>query len=494
MAALTIQDVRREIWNALQRYRNELEGLDVGVIEVDKIRELTSGAGVTVEDDLFLDEDLYVDDIYERTSDHGVVVHADLDLSGQALRFHSTVYIELDGASLSFVTGMVERFHVDATSLDLSVDLDLSGNDLLDVGNLSVDGIDGLSDPLLIHAWDATAGDTDGHDFHLRAGRASGTGIDGNLILQDVDGNARLTVSGATGSLSANDTLNVLGLLTAAAALNVTGDVNVVAGDVYVDQGKKIFFDTDLDTYGYCIADDLFFFYAGGVLDFGFSSTAIDVFVNVDMNTKDIQNAGDVECDSLTKDGAGAIVVNSTISIANLDQIAAKGDDMLGTAADTWGVLTAGSNGQIRVCDSGEATGHKYVGQIMPLIFHYPGTSSGASLNTYSAYPTLGGLSTQRDLPVPWDGEVVAIDAWVDVNAYTSGDIAYQVWINGVASSSGAQFTPSGVANGQASSETGLSISFSAGDNIACRRIYVSGVGITTDDVVVILYVRVKAT
>jgi hypothetical protein len=169
------------------------------------------------------------------------------------------------------------------------------------------------------------------------------------------------------------------------------------------------------------------------------------------------------------------------------------GDIMLGSGVGQHAPLTVGDDGKIIVADSSQTLGVGYRGQLIPLLFHYPNASSATSLNTYSAYPTIGGAYQRRDLPVPWSGEISAAAAWVDVNAYTSGDICYEVWINGVADTEMMQFTPSGVGNGQESYDTGLSIPFSANDKISCRRKLITPVGITTDDVVILLYARVEA-
>ena len=72
-----------------------------------------------------------------------------------------------------------------------------------------------------------------------------------------------------------------------------------------------------------------------------FNKASIDFFQDLDMNTDDILNVGNIELDSISKDGAGSISITSTLSVAattTLRELVPDGDNTrsCGQPATRW--------------------------------------------------------------------------------------------------------------------------------------------------------------
>ena len=313
------------------------------------------------------------------------------------------------------------------------------------VASLNVDQVDGKDETefVLVDGTRALTGNwgVGGFDFDNVGGGTfdSITGGDATLQITGLAGTGGVSVSGGTNGAGVGGVTNFSGGVGSTSG----GDIFIFGGDGGTDGGDTFVFGGDG-----IIGDD-------GTVFIGDAQTSQ---VDIGDGTIVVSILGD------------AVVGFTPTTLADWDGSADPGDmnDALDELAE-------------RAKDIEQ---HNCVW----LTLGYPAESSTDNFTLEGTARSKSGDGNRRGHgPMMYAGSVIGMQGVVDVNAYVSGDVEFDIRIGsgaGLTTKETMAFGVTGIANGYAQNETYAlgAVPFSVGDFIQVRRAFDSGVGITTDD------------
>lgn len=233
------------------------------------------------------------------------------------------------------------------------------------------------------------------------------------------------------------------------------------ASDLEIADGKKIYLDTDKDTYIYCITDDLMAFYVGGALVFTSNATATSF-------TQDLLLASgkSLQCNGTARVDFDADEDTSIRSSADdlLDFEAGGADVMQLSATALDGTDTLRIKG--------------FAGHRDRLFAVWWAVNTAAARQMYSGGAALVSWTMERA------GSIIGLGASVNIDAISSGDCHFRVYKNG-SYLTGCQATVASpvVADDQKATATFAqgTYTFAAEDQLTIYRVRTTGT-LTTDD------------
>ena len=261
--------------------------------------------------------------------------------------------------------------------------------------------------------------------------------------------------------------------------LNATDKVDVSGTDLHIDQAKKVIFDTDDDTYIYCLIDDFLLFNVGGANYLTMAASTFTLGANIDFNV------GANGIFGVPASGEFQLAAGAKLTLDN------DADTYLICSADDTFEMWCAASKQMTMTDgqfdfnAGLLT--NFAGRRLVNVYGWTAANPNASRLLHGCYPYVSGLAAGYGYVALRSGSIVGISGFVDVNAYVDGEINIEVGYHDGAYN--ALFTYQtgfvAVADAQKFNQTYArgTYTFSAGDTILVYR-KLTGTA-TTDDLAV---------